>query len=126
MTAQLNGVQEFTEVVRKGSFVAAAEGLGVTRSALSKSIKRLEIRLGVRLLNRSTRSLSLTPEGEIYFNRCTAALDMISDAESRIEAGIVEPSGLMRLTVPVAFGHLFHYALTQYHGVKIPGPEYRS
>lgn len=46
MTAQLNGVQEFTEVVRKGSFVAAAEGLGVTRSALSKSIKRLEIRLG--------------------------------------------------------------------------------
>lgn len=46
VTAQLNGVQEFTEVVRKGSFVAAAEGLGVTRSALSKSIKRLEIRLG--------------------------------------------------------------------------------
>jgi len=118
VTAQLNGVQEFTEVVRKGSFIAAADGLGVTRSALSKSIKRLETRLGVRLLNRSTRSLSLTPEGEIYFNSCNAALEMISDAESKIEAGTVEPSGLMRLTVPVAFGHLFMMPLLNIMALK--------
>ena len=69
MDDRLRGVAEFVDVVDAGSFAAAGERLGVTRSAIAKIVDRLEQRLGVRLLQRTTRRLSLTDEGHAYYDQ---------------------------------------------------------
>ena len=73
----LQGILPFLNAVDAGSFTRAAERLQVTTSAIGKSVAQLERRLGVRLLNRTTRSLSLTSEGEAYYAACSAALGQI-------------------------------------------------
>ena len=115
---ELRQLEYFQMASRLRNITRAAERLRVSQPNITVAIKKLEAELGIQLFDRSQKQLSLTPEGEIYFNRCTAALDMISDAESIIEAGIVEPSGLMRLTVPVAFGHLFIMPLLNIMALK--------
>lgn len=97
-------MQLFVQTVESGGFSAAARTLDLTPSALSKQIARLEARLGVRLLNRTTRRLALTPEGETYFNRCKGILEEIRAAEAEITRFRERPSGLLRVTVGVAFG----------------------
>ena len=76
----LSDIVTLVRVVESGSFVAAAQGLGVTPSAVSKSVSRLEERLGVRLLNRTTRSLSLTDAGNSFYTRCRDLVGQLSDA----------------------------------------------
>src|SRR3989304_9917208 len=94
----------FVQALDRGSFSAAANDLELTPSAVSKLVSRLEQRLGVRLLNRSTRKLALTPEGETYLARARQILADIDDAEA--EGGRVRgaPRGLLRVHPGTAFG----------------------
>jgi DNA-binding transcriptional LysR family regulator len=94
----------FLAVVEEGDFSAAARRLRMTPSAVSKIIGRLEARLGVRLLQRSTRSISLTSEGSAYAESARRILGDIEDAEFAIQPG-AEPRGRLRVSLPSAFGH---------------------
>jgi DNA-binding transcriptional LysR family regulator len=94
----------FVRAVELGGFSAAARALGLTPSAVSKGISRLEDRLGVRLLNRTTRSLTTTPEGATFFERSRRILADIEEAEQEITRFRSAPRGLLRLHVSVAFG----------------------
>jgi DNA-binding transcriptional LysR family regulator len=94
----------FVRAVELGGFSTAARELGLTPSAISKLVTRLEDRLGVRLLNRTTRRLALTPEGEAYFHRCQRILGDIRDAEEEVARFRAEPRGLLRVNVGTAFG----------------------
>ena len=104
MDDRLRGVAEFVEVVDAGSFAAAGERLGVTRSAMAKIVDRLEQRLGVRLLQRTTRHLRLTDEGHAYYEQCCRVMTELGAAEAALEAGRRQPSGRLRITAPVLFG----------------------
>jgi DNA-binding transcriptional LysR family regulator len=104
MDDRLRGVAEFVDVVDAGSFAAAGERLGVTRSAIAKIVARLEQRLGVRLLQRTTRHLSLTDEGHAYYEQCRRVMAELCAAEAALEAGRRDPSGRLRITAPVLFG----------------------
>jgi DNA-binding transcriptional LysR family regulator len=104
MGDRLSGVAEFVDVVDAGSFAAAGERLGVTRSAVAKTVARLEQRLGVRLLQRTTRSLSLTDEGHAYYEQCRRVLGELSAVEAALDHGRREPSGRLRISAPVLFG----------------------
>lgn len=94
----------FVRVVEEGGFSSAARSMSLTPSAVSKQIGRLEDRLGARLINRTTRSLSLTPEGKAFFERCRSILTDIEDAESIVTQSHSSPRGSLRITTGVAFG----------------------
>ncbi len=106
MKDNLDGVATFVQVVEAGSFALAAERMNLTRSAVGKAISRLEARLGARLLHRSTRSQSLTAEGQSYYEGCVRALAELDNAEAALHHSGIEPSGRLRVSVPEAFGHL--------------------
>jgi len=99
----------FAAVVDAGSFVRAADALDLSKTAVSRHVSELESRLGVRLLHRTTRKLSLTAEGQVFHARCKSLLGAVEAAEAEITAGSVQPSGVLRLNVPVTFG-LMHLA----------------
>jgi DNA-binding MarR family transcriptional regulator len=99
-------MQAFAAVVDEGSFVRAADALAVSKTAVSRLVADLEARLGVRLLHRTTRRLSLTPEGEVFHARCKELLASVEAAEAEVTAGAEEAVGLLRLNVPVSFGLL--------------------
>ena len=102
----LDGVSTFVQVVEAGGFTSAAERIGVTRSAVGKAVARLETRLGTRLLQRNTRSQTLTEEGQIYYERCIRALKELEAAEADLDSGRMEPSGRLRVSAPEGFGQL--------------------
>ncbi|AOK18760.1 LysR family transcriptional regulator [Burkholderia cepacia] len=104
MDDRLGGIAEFVDVVDSGSFAAAALRLGVTRSAVAKVVARLERRLGTRLLQRTTRQLGLTDEGLVYYEQCRRLLAELGETEAALDAGRREPSGRLRVSVPVLFG----------------------
>ena len=95
----------FVRVVEAGNFSAAARELRLTPSAVSKLIGRLEDRLGARLLNRTTRRVSLTEEGRAFYQRCTPILDAIDEAERAVAELHGEPRGLLKVNASTAFGH---------------------
>jgi len=94
----------FVRAVERGGFSAAARDLELTPSAVSKLVTRLEGRLGVRLLNRTTRRLALTPEGEAFFHRSQRILADIAEAEEEVGRFRSHPRGLLRVNVGTAFG----------------------
>lgn len=94
----------FVRTAALGGFSIAARDLSLTPSAVSKLVTRLEARLGVRLLNRTTRKLSLTPEGTIYFERTKRIITEIEDTENEIAGLRKRPKGPLRVSVLVAFG----------------------
>lgn len=98
------GVITFVCAARSSSFTEAAERLGISKSAVGKSVARLEQRLGVQLFHRSTRRISLTADGDAYFLACTTAIEEIGAAESGLGPGTREPAGHLRIDIPVAFG----------------------
>lgn len=104
MDERLRGVAEFVDVVESGSFAAAALRLGMTRSAVAKIVARLELRLGARLLQRTTRQLGLTDEGLVYYEQCRRLLAELGETEAALDAGRREPAGRVRVSVPVLFG----------------------
>ncbi|WP_438025711.1 LysR family transcriptional regulator [Sorangium sp. So ce233] len=106
LRANLNEILVFMAVVDEGSFIAGGRAMGLTRSAAGKAVNRLEDRLGVRLLNRTTRALGLTDEGRVFYDRCLQILAAVDDAEASVAGSSGTPRGLLRLTVPDAFGRL--------------------
>ncbi|MGB3430435.1 LysR family transcriptional regulator [Achromobacter sp.] len=101
----LGSIELFCLAGEAGSFTAAANAAGVTPAAVSRSISRLEKRLGVRLFVRSTRSIRLTEGGREYFEHCRAALNQLSEAERRVTGEQVQPSGTIRISAPTTYGH---------------------
>jgi LysR family transcriptional regulator for bpeEF and oprC len=101
---QLQAMRVFSRVAERGSFGQAADELGVSRAAASGHVAALEKHLGVRLLNRTTRRVSLTSEGAEYLRRCRRILDELQDAEETLRGARSRPQGLLRVDVPVAFG----------------------
>ncbi|UZE48531.1 LysR family transcriptional regulator [Rhodopseudomonas sp. P2A-2r] len=96
-------MEVFARVVELGGFSAAARAFRMSPSAVSKLISRLEARLGVRLINRSTRKLQLTPEGSAFYKHATRILDEMATAEREAAVGAT-PSGLLRVNTSVPFG----------------------
>lgn len=94
----------FAKVVETGSFVAAARRLDVSVSAVSRHVAELEAHLDVRLLNRTTRRLSLTESGGVFYERCVQLLADLDEAEQSASASAVTPRGTLRLSAPVTFG----------------------
>jgi DNA-binding transcriptional LysR family regulator len=97
-------IESFVRVAHAGSYTKAARQLGLSRALLSRRIIELEARLGVRLLNRSTRSLSLTAEGRAYLTRCKQVLDDMEAADREIARGVQTPLGGIRVLAPKSFG----------------------
>ena len=102
-------MRAFVAVVDAGSFVRAAEALDLSKTVVSRLVGDLEARLGSRLLHRTTRRLSLTPEGEVFVERCRQLLDGVEEAEAELTAQAGEAIGQLRINVPVTFG-LLHLA----------------
>ena len=102
----LESVAIFVTVAKSGSFSEAARELGVSPSAVSKRIARLEAQLGVSLLRRTTRKIQLTEAGEEYFGRCSGGLATIAEADDVIARFGETPQGMLRVRVPQAFGRL--------------------
>jgi len=100
----LAGMRVFTTVVDAGSFASAAEKLELSRGMASRYVAQIEAHLGVRLLNRTTRRLSLTEGGRDYYQRAVQVLAMAEDAEQAAASGAASPSGLLRVSTAVAFG----------------------
>jgi len=98
-------MEAFVQVVERGGFSAAARALVMTPSAVSKLVARLEARLGIQLVHRSTRKLLLTPEGQQFYERSLSVLAEIDEAERSVAADAV-PRGRVSINTSVSFGHL--------------------
>jgi len=101
----LDGIEVFVKVLESGSFSRAARLLGMPNSTVSAKVSALEKRLGVTLLQRTTRKLRATPAGETYFQQCVLALERLQAAESELTSAQREPQGLLRVTAPADIGH---------------------
>jgi DNA-binding transcriptional LysR family regulator len=99
------GLVAFVRTVDAGSFSAASRMIGSSQSAVSKSVARLERRLGVRLIQRSTRTLNLTTEGQAYYERVAPLLRAIEEAEDVVQVA-AEAKGLLRVSAPQEFGRM--------------------
>jgi DNA-binding transcriptional LysR family regulator len=96
----LNGIDIFVRAAETSSFVAAGQRLGISASAVGKSIAKLEARLGVRLFHRTTRRLTLTEEGALFHDRCKRALEDLRDAEDILRETASQPRGRLRIGAP--------------------------
>jgi DNA-binding transcriptional LysR family regulator len=111
MTTALNrtmfsNIEIFCLVAEQQSFSNAANHAGLTPAAVSRSIARLEQRLGIQLFHRTTRKVRLTQAGKEYFLECTQALKQIIDVEQRLKNNSIQPSGTIRMSLPTSFGHI--------------------
>jgi DNA-binding transcriptional LysR family regulator len=97
-------IQVFTRVVEQGSFAKAAERLGISTSACSRHVAELEAHLDSRLLNRTTRRLSLTESGQAFYERCVQVLADLAEAEQAAAASAARPRGTLKLTCAISFG----------------------
>lgn len=97
----------FLEVAKYESFAGAARALGLTGPAISKQVQSLEDQLGVKLLNRTTRHVSLTEEGALYFEKARKALDDLNEAEQQIHELKARPTGKLKVSAPMSFGTQF-------------------
>lgn len=123
-TMDLAAIQAYTKVVQTGSFTRAAEALHTHKAHLSRVISQLERELGARLLERTTRSLSMTEVGREFHERSAAILAAVEDARQAVAQSQGEPRGTLRLTCGVEFGMLavsdwIHRYLAQYPQMKV-------
>ena len=120
----LNDMAYFAEVVERGGFAAAGRALGLPKSRLSRRVAELEARLGVRLLQRTTRKLSLTEVGEVYHRHCMAMRDQADAAADAVAQAQTEPRGTIRIACPVTLaqttlGEVMPLFLARYPLVKV-------
>ncbi|MFO1406340.1 MAG: LysR family transcriptional regulator [Steroidobacteraceae bacterium] len=101
---RLQALTSFAKVVEFGSFARAAERLGVSTSAVSRQVADLEAHLETRLLNRTTRRLSLTESGQVYYERCVQLLAELEEADAQVRSTSVAPRGMLRVTCGISFG----------------------
>ena len=116
----LTGIKVFLEVVESGSFVAAAERLDVSTASVSKHVTHLEERLGARLLNRNSRSLSPTEPGRIYFERCRAILNDLEETEVELGSMGSTARGTLRVTCPSWFANQRMAAVLDQYRARFP------
>jgi len=107
----LQAMRTFTAVVEAGSFVGAMNAVGLTKPAVSRHIAELEKHLGSRLIQRTTRRLSLTQEGLAYYHRCKEILSAVREAEEEVGVSTIEVQGKLRIGAPQTFGALHLAAL---------------
>lgn len=103
----LNDIAVFARVVEAGSFTAAARLLAMPKTTVSRRIAALEREVGVRLLQRTTRSLKLTDAGRLYYEESSQALRSLEQAKFRLAEARAEPAGTIRISAPVGFGGHF-------------------
>lgn len=101
---QFKEIESFVAVAQLGSFVKAADKLGVSKAMVSRNVSELESRLGVRLMQRTTRRLSLSEAGVEYLQRCVQILGELADANASISAKAVQAQGVLKVTAPLTFG----------------------
>lgn len=97
----LQSIRVFVQVVRLGSFTAAADFLNISTAMASKHINSLEQRVQAKLLNRTSRKLSLTELGEHYYQQCLIALDTLDNAQLEVQQGTISPKGTLKITIPL-------------------------
>ncbi len=102
---QLGSIELFCKAAELSNFTAASASLGLTPAAVSRSVGRLEARLGVRLFVRSTRQIRLTDDGRLYFEQCQQALAQIAEASRAVAGHQSAPSGVLRISVPTTYAH---------------------
>jgi len=119
--ARLQGITVFVQVVEAGSFTAAARNIGVSKSAVGKSVATLEARLGVRLLDRTTRRLGLTSEGANFHQSCLRVLAELDEAEARAASRRQTVAGTLRVSLPVSFGR--RWVMPVLHGLAREHPQ---
>lgn len=110
----LNDVFYFSEVVANGGFAAAGRALRIPKSKLSRRIAQLEARLGVRLIERSSRRFQVTEIGQAYYDRCRAALAEVERAERAVAAAQAEPRGIVRFACPTGLVELVSQAMPDF------------
>lgn len=103
---QLTTIKAFAEVASTGNFTRAADRMGLTRAAISKYVKQLEQRLGVKLVNRTTRRVALTEQGRLYHQSIQRILDDLATAEAAVTSYQIAPRGMLRVNAPMSFGML--------------------
>lgn len=121
---KLTRIKVFTQIVETGSFSAASERLAISRAAASKYVSQLEEHLGVRLLNRTTRHVSTTESGRVYFERCKEMLHLMDEADDMVTGLSGIPRGTLRISAPSVFASqhlvpLISEFTRQYPEVKI-------
>ena len=121
---RLQALTSFAKVVELGSFARAAERLGVSTSAVSRQVADLEAHLDARLLNRTTRRLSLTEAGQSYYERCVQVLADLDEAEAELRSASVAPRGTLRITCGVSFGARYLAPLLAEYALQHPGVSY--
>lgn len=119
----LTGMRVFRRVVERGSFSAAAADLDLSNGAVSKHIGQLEGHLGARLLNRTTRRLSLTEAGRTYYERCVRLLDDLDEAERAVRQLHAAPRGRLKISAPMSFGILHLAPALPEFGLRYPEVE---
>lgn len=102
---QLGSIELFCLAAESGSFTTAAAVAGVTPAAVSRSVSRMEARMGVRLFARTTRSVKLTESGRAYFEQCRQALAQLVEAQREVMGKQQTPSGTLRISVPTTYAH---------------------
>ena len=113
---RIQAMEVFTRVVDANSFTRAAETLGMPRASVTTIIQNLEAYLGVRLMHRTTRRLSLTPDGAAYYEHCIKIIGEIAEADASFQAGNRKPSGALRVHMPSALGRrIVIPALSTFH-----------
>ena len=120
MADALHEMAVFARVVAAGSLSAAARELSLSTAMVSRRLAALEARLGVRLLNRTTRSLHLTDEGASYYENCARVLAEIDEADAAVSAGRHEPQGTLRVALPAAFGNQYVAPLVPRFAARYP------
>lgn len=104
---RLRAFEVFVTVVSRGSFTRAADALETSPANVTRYVNELEAHLGTRLLNRTSRRLSLTEGGETFYARCKSILDDVAETEGLVSSASVEPRGRLRINAPVSFGILY-------------------
>jgi DNA-binding transcriptional LysR family regulator len=111
----LSSIKVFRQVVDSGSFISAAERVGLSTAMVSKHVMHIEKRLGVRLLNRNSRTLSLTEPGRIYYERCKTILDDLEATELELGTLSTVPRGILRISAPSWIGGSRRFAMLLAH-----------
>ncbi|HEY0123081.1 MAG TPA: LysR family transcriptional regulator [Rhizobium sp.] len=111
---RLSGLNAFVRSADLGSFAAAGRVLGLSASAIGKAVTNLEKQLGVRLLQRSTRSIRLTEEGRLFHERCRRVLDDLDDAQASLAQAVAVPRGRLRVSVPIVSYHFLLPVLPEF------------
>jgi len=121
MSGSIEQMTVFTRIVAAGSLSAAARDMGMSPAIVSRSLAALETRLGVRLVNRTTRRLHLTDEGANYHEACARILGEIAEADAEVSARRAEPQGILRVALHASFAHKHIAPLIPEFAARYPG-----